>query len=487
MNELNILYVEENAVLHKKVGDLLVKFFHDVDLVENVREGVELFKKKHYAIVLIDTNILDIDGMQFCAHIHKNHPETKVIAISEPDNIELLIQCIEMGIFRFLKKPLNITALSKVLKAAITEIQHEHHTKVLQTYIDTTFKQQSIMVALLKEEKIVVANHAFLQFFSCEAPHECEENVTAVSKQFIRTPGFLYNKEINAIEVLKKNPQKLYNIKVYKNRGKIHHCLIKYEMFSNKHTYGALFVHDVTELNLLEFLDKNDEEDSSLEQDTLFDSLDLLVHKNNPTVELHNYYKGLSITNKGIIERVDNNSLVIKTNYIQQKAMQIENKTLIISPDLPYTIEAANVKKIDYIKQLVVVDALRFVKTSPITRKSVRVIPSGKQSVTLLLENGEYKGDVSIEDISIDAVKLCLSSLPAGIHKGKEVALKIELEFNERPLLIHAAATFYRMQESESSFSLVFMFKDLKKSTLTDYIAKRQMELIREIKGVANS
>ena len=79
--------------------------------------------------------------------------------------------------------------------------------------------------------------------------------------------------------------------------------------------------------------------------------------------------------------------------------------------------------------------SLHFVKTSPITRKTIRVVPDGKQSVSLFIREGKFHGDCEIEDISLDAVKIKMNALPAGLVK---------------------------------------------------YITKRQMALIREIKGMQN-
>jgi len=77
---------------------------------------------------------------------------------------------------------------------------------------------------------------------------------------------------------------------------------------------------------------------------------------------------------------------------------------------------------------------------------------------------------------------LKLATLPPGLEKDSEVVIDIVLEVDKKPLITNTKALLYRKQETKHSFSLVFMFKDLKKSELVKYITKRQMELIREIK-----
>ena len=132
---LHILYVEDNEALRHNAAKLLKKFFHDVDVAADGEEGLKLFKEKHHQIVITDIKMPHMDGMTLSSHIHQIHPETKVIIMSAFDDKELLMRGIELGIFRFLKKPVNVSQLSKVLNAAIVQIKHEQHVKIFQTYL----------------------------------------------------------------------------------------------------------------------------------------------------------------------------------------------------------------------------------------------------------------------------------------------------------------------------------------------------------------
>ena len=217
----------------------------------------------------------------------------------------------------------------------------------------------------------------------------------------------------------------------------------------------------------------------------LFSLLDV-IQRNSAKIEIHNYYKGLSITNSGIIIQIEESQVVINTSYLQQKAIQLEKTLLIVSTALPFTIKTTKINSINFEKQTVAFEGLKFVKTSPITRKTIRVTVESKQRVSLFFGENKFQGDIVIEDISLDAVKLKLDVLPAGLEIDSEVRLDIVLELAKQPLIINTKALLYSKSESKHSFNLVFTFKNLKKSTLVKYITRRQMELIREIKGMKN-
>lgn len=164
----------------------------------------------------------------------------------------------------------------------------------------------------------------------------------------------------------------------------------------------------------------------------------------------------------------------------------MERKTVLVSDALPYHLECGVVLKIGFEKQVVELSKLSFVETSAAQRKTIRVNIEGNHSVSLFLNERKFHADVEIEDISLDAVRLSMSALPAGLQKDDSVRLDIVLEVDKRPLILNTKANVYTKVEHRHSFSVVFLFDDVKKSELVKYITKRQMAIIREFKGLQN-
>jgi hypothetical protein len=89
-------------------------------------------------------------------------------------------------------------------------------------------------------------------------------------------------------------------------------------------------------------------------------------------------------------------------------------------------------------------------------------------------------------DISITAVRLQLPTLPAGFAIKQTLVLDIVLATPPRPTIINSPAEVYRIQENQHRYEVVCTYAlhgDAQKN-LIDYIAKRQMVLIREFKGM---
>jgi len=488
MQNLKVLYVEDNPTLLYKAGELLKKFFSHIDLALDGEKGLELFKKQHHSIVITGINMPKMDGLTMAQQMQTLAPQTKIIIVSASTDKQMLVKSIELGVFRFLEKPLNPKELSHALNEVVAEIKHELHTKLFQTHLKHIFKHQSALIILLHDNKIVLANEPFLNFFHCQSLSECHENIVSLEEQFLAHPQFLYNHEnIKALDVLQENPQKPYNVKMKNSDAQTLHFIVKYQSIPEQEHYGILSFDDVTQMNFLTHFtnEHNIQEEAITDSKLLFEYLDLLS-RNHADIQLYNFYKGLSISNKANIMQTNDDSITITTNYYQQKAMQIEGNVLIVSEALPHSIKANTIEHISFEQQSVTLSSLHFVKTSPVTRKTIRVVPQKEQHVSLFIEDAVFSEKLLVEDISLDAVKLKFNLLPPGLHTGKKVRLEIVLEQNKQAFTINADAEVLRKQEFEESFSVVFMFQSFKKSDLVTYITKRQMALIREIKGLRN-
>jgi len=484
----SVLYVEDNDKLREDASTFLKKLFNTVYTASDGKKGLSIFKKHSPQIVITDIKMPCMDGIELTKHIKNISTDTKVLLMSAFDESEYLYSAIELGIFRFLKKPVSIKNFSEVLHSCVKEIKKEQNIKLFNTHLHSVFNYQSSIVIMMKDSKPTFVNQMFLDYFEVESIEEFMEKHVDLGNLFLEHDGFLYNKADKTwFDELSVNPQKPYNIKLQDKEESFRHFIVKYQIIPDKKSYGILSFDDITELNLLKLYDASRVKSDENIKDTkaMFKLLEV-IQRNSAKVQLHNYYKGLSITNDAVITEIKEDSIVIKTNFLQQKAVQFERKSIIVSEALPSPIVCDEVVNISFDNQSVEFKNIHFISSSPVTRSTVRVVPEDKHTVSLFLGENKFQGEVNIEDISLDAVRLKLNALPAGLTKDDEVHIDMVLTMDKRPLIINSKATMFRKKENRHSFSVVFIFDGTKKSELVKYITKRQMAIIREFKGLQN-
>jgi hypothetical protein len=114
------------------------------------------------------------------------------------------------------------------------------------------------------------------------------------------------------------------------------------------------------------------------------------------------------------------------------------------------------------------------------------VCPEEHHTVSFFFESRKFYGDVRIHDISVEAMKLEMNALPAGLKDKTDVSVDMVLEHDRKPLIINTPAKVIRIEEMPRSFFVVVSLEltSAHKKQLIDYVAKRQMNLIREFKGL---
>ena len=489
-----LLYVEDNEALRLNATKLLEKFFSTIYVASDGLEGWELFKQHRPYLVLTDIKMPHLDGMSMSKKIKHASPATKIIVMSAFDEKDYLYKAIEIGVFRFIKKPVELTELTETLIQAIIQINHETKENIFQAQLGSIFNYQSSMIVMLSHTKPIVANQVFLDYYEVEDVEELNTKYEDIGTRFLEHDGFLYNDaDGNWTNKILADRSKIHNVKMKNRDGELRHFILKCRDIPDKNNHGILSFDDITELNLLGLFNgkttkKDDKVKNKVEYEKAIYDLLAVIKRNNAKVSLHNYYKGITITNDSSILEIKDESVVFQTSYIQQKAIQFEKKSLIVSEALPYPITCATLNALSFDKQIIEFAELQFSETSPVTRDTVRLVPEETHKVTMFIGETKYIGDVRIEDISLNAVKLALSVVPAGFDLETEVILDMVFTVNKQPLIINTKGTLFRKREVGRIFEAVFMFKlDAKTHIkIVNYITKRQMAIIREFKGLQN-
>lgn len=488
LHTYSLLYVEDNTGLNAQATTLFKKFFDNVISAYDGEEGLGLFKKHRPQVVITDISMPKMDGLAMAEAIHGIDPEVIIIITTAYDEQELLHKSIKIGVFDYLVKPLKIDSLIETFTRCSQVLIDAFHRKIFNANLHAVFNYQNNLVLLLHERNVVIANQPTLDFFGVSTIEALRKRFQSFGEILLEHKSFVYDHgTMEWFEHISAHPGRLFNIKIADQEEVSHHFILTFQKIPEKEGYAVLSLNDVTELGLLKLYDSSAQERETLLKDekTVRGLLEMAM-RSNAKIKVHNLYKGLSIVNDGLIEYINGKLVSMKCAYVQLKAMQYEEHFHLSSELFPMAILAEGIKKIDLEEQNVLFDHYRLVETSPIRRDAIRVTPDKNIQLTMLYEERKFDADMEILDVSIKAIRVQLLALPAGFALKHSVILDIVLTMGARPIIINTAAEVFRIDEVNRRFEVVFMF-DLHaeaKKSMIDYIAKRQMVLIREFKGI---
>lgn len=122
MRQIKILIVEDEESVRGFMVDYLgMKGYENIITASTGKEAIEKIEKDKPDIAFLDIQLADnIDGMQVLKESRQISPQTKVIMLSAYQD-KYGKEAEELGSYAFLKKPIQIGMLGKILQEAVKE------------------------------------------------------------------------------------------------------------------------------------------------------------------------------------------------------------------------------------------------------------------------------------------------------------------------------------------------------------------------------
>ena len=116
-----ILIADDNRVNRLLLARGLEQEGHTVVFAEHGREALELLRKDHFDLMLLDVLMPELDGYEVLAEL-KRDPilrDIPVIMTSSLDELDSVVKCVEMGAEDYLNKPINPVLLNARIGASV--------------------------------------------------------------------------------------------------------------------------------------------------------------------------------------------------------------------------------------------------------------------------------------------------------------------------------------------------------------------------------
>ncbi|EAI5148552.1 response regulator transcription factor [Campylobacter jejuni] len=133
--ELIILVVEDEIKTRESLINVLSERFSKVIEAQNGDEGLKKFKKFKPDLVITDIAMPIMDGLDMAREIKEISDDVPIVVLSAYSEKERLLRSIDIGIDKYLIKPVDIEELFKVLDCLVGEkIEANMLVKISEEY-----------------------------------------------------------------------------------------------------------------------------------------------------------------------------------------------------------------------------------------------------------------------------------------------------------------------------------------------------------------
>jgi two-component system, NtrC family, response regulator AtoC len=129
--DLRILIVDDDIIIRDSLYEFLTVEGFTADRAKDIKGAKTRLAQRDYALVLIDVNLPDGDGLELVEWVHSHHPSL-VLVMTAYGTIESAVRAIKLGATNYLTKPIRDDQLREQVTQAMQSLQQSQQYVAVQ-------------------------------------------------------------------------------------------------------------------------------------------------------------------------------------------------------------------------------------------------------------------------------------------------------------------------------------------------------------------
>ncbi len=113
-----ILVADDEESIRWVLSRALKKQGFTVDLAEDGRQALNLFRKNHYDLAVLDIKMPGLQGIELLKQVREEYPATLVVIMTAESTMENAVAAMKNGAYDYLTKPFDLDALDAIILKA---------------------------------------------------------------------------------------------------------------------------------------------------------------------------------------------------------------------------------------------------------------------------------------------------------------------------------------------------------------------------------
>jgi DNA-binding NtrC family response regulator len=118
---VRILVIEDEEIVRETLAENIREKGFFVESAENAVSALEMIKKFHYDILLVDYRLPDMNGLVLIKEALMISKDTAPIIVTGYSSVETAVDAMRMGAYDYLLKPVDIEALLSEINTILQE------------------------------------------------------------------------------------------------------------------------------------------------------------------------------------------------------------------------------------------------------------------------------------------------------------------------------------------------------------------------------
>ena len=135
---IKILYVEDDEIARENGIEYLENFFEQIYEASDAIIALQLYEKHKPDIIITDIQMPKLNGLEFVKRIRQKDKNTQIIIITAFCDKDYLLKAIELGLVKYLVKPVKEKEFEEALFLCIDSLEN-NQSNIVKLQEDTYF------------------------------------------------------------------------------------------------------------------------------------------------------------------------------------------------------------------------------------------------------------------------------------------------------------------------------------------------------------
>ena len=127
---IKILFVEDEENIRINAISYLKRLFDEVYEAKDAFEAFEIIELKKPHIIITDINMPKLNGLEMIKKIREKNNHTNIVVLSAYAQTSYLLEAIELGLVKYLIKPIRHETIYPVLSQCVKRIRNDNRTNI---------------------------------------------------------------------------------------------------------------------------------------------------------------------------------------------------------------------------------------------------------------------------------------------------------------------------------------------------------------------
>jgi two-component system nitrogen regulation response regulator GlnG len=186
-SELPVLCIDDEPQLLQSVSiTLRSSGIRQILTLEDSRQALPLLTEQEVGVIVLDLRMPHLSGQTLLEQITSNYPDIPVIIMSASDDLSIAVNCMKMGAFDYLVKPVERSRLVATVNRAIElRALRDEVSSLKERLLNDKLRHQEAFAEIVTQNKIVRAIFRYVEAISTSQQPALITGETGTGKEFI--------------------------------------------------------------------------------------------------------------------------------------------------------------------------------------------------------------------------------------------------------------------------------------------------------------